>query len=99
MRGRRHVGEVELGDLRDGVEDRVQLIAETLDLLVREVEMCERRDVENLFSRDRHVRWILETIRAPFGALTNTLVPKGVLRSGDVRGLCALGALHDLERH
>ena len=34
MRGRRHVREVELGDLGDGVEDRAELAGQPLDLVV-----------------------------------------------------------------
>ena len=50
VRGRRHVGEVELGDLRDGVQDRRQLLPELLDLLLGQVEVRELRDVQDLLS-------------------------------------------------
>src|SRR6187431_3386278 len=45
VRRRRHVGKIELRHLRDGVEDRVQLAGQALDLVVAEVEPCEPCDV------------------------------------------------------
>jgi len=46
MRRRRDVVELELGDLRDGLEDRAQLLLQTRDLVLAEVEPREARDVE-----------------------------------------------------
>ena len=55
VRRRRHVLELELGHLRDGGEDVVQLHAEALHLLVGESKPREVRDVQNLISIDlRH---------------------------------------------
>ena len=51
MRGRRDVGEVELGDDADRVEDRAELLGEALDLLVGQREAREPRDVEHFVSR------------------------------------------------
>src|SRR5215471_5291957 len=59
MRGRRHVVEIELRHLRDRLEDRVQLRAEAVDLVVGEREPGEPRDVEHLFAIDRRHRRIL----------------------------------------
>ena len=54
MRRRRHVGEVELGDDADRVEDRAELLGEALDLLVGQRQPREPRDVEHFVSRYRH---------------------------------------------
>ena len=101
VRGRRHVGEVELRDLRDGVEDRGQLLAETVDLLLGQVEVRKLRDVQDLFSRDRHRENPSRKTDGPFRGRRRLNVVPEKLRSGcgDVRGLSALGALHDLELH
>jgi len=45
VRGRRHVGKVELRDLRDGREDVVELRLEALDLVLTELEPREARHV------------------------------------------------------
>ena len=66
MRGRRHVGEVELGDLADGLENRAQLLLEPRDLLLGEIELGELGDVQHLSSRDCHPLNILPKQRAPF---------------------------------
>ena len=50
MRRRRHAGEVELRHLRNGVDDVVQLRAEALELLSRELQTRELRDVEELLA-------------------------------------------------
>ena len=50
MRGRRHVGEVELGDDADRIEDRSELLGEALDLLVGQREPRKPCDVENFLS-------------------------------------------------
>src|SRR5580765_5396325 len=68
MRRGRHVREVELRHLRDGVEDRVELAAEALELLLRQSKARQVRDVNSLFPRDRHLAWILPKKRAPSGA-------------------------------
>ena len=52
MRGRRHVGEVELGDLPDRVEDRAELPRQPLDLVVRQVEPGQPGDVEHILALD-----------------------------------------------
>ena len=46
MRRRRHVREIELGDDADRVEDRAELLGEPLDLLVRQRQPREPRDVQ-----------------------------------------------------
>ena len=48
MRRRLDVGEVELGDLGDRLEDRAQLLREALDLLLAQLEPREPRDVQYL---------------------------------------------------
>src|SRR6266511_506602 len=56
MSGRRHVGQVELRDLRDGLEDRRQLLPEALDLVLAQLEAREPRHVQHLVPRDpRHL--------------------------------------------
>ena len=50
MRGRRDVGEIELGHLRDRVEDRAELVRQALDLVLGEVEAREPRHVEHLIA-------------------------------------------------
>jgi hypothetical protein len=64
MRRRRNVGEIELGDDADGVEDRAELLRETLDLLVGQREPREPRDVEH-FVFDIAIGQILSKRRAP----------------------------------
>ena len=54
MRGRRHVGEVELGDDADRVEDRAELLDEAHDFLVGQREPRKPRHVEHFVSRYRH---------------------------------------------
>src|SRR5205814_10546063 len=98
MRRRRHVVEIELGDLADGLENRVELRAEALDLLLGQREARELRNVEHLVSRDRHRGVILPKKRAPFGARDNS-VPKGKLFGLHVRVLGAFRPLDHLERH
>ena len=78
VRGRRHVGELELGHLRHGVEDRGELLAEALDLLLGQVEARELRDVQHLLPRDRHRRRSFQKDRGPFrGRRRLNVVPKG----------------------
>src|SRR5215213_2864635 len=56
VRRRRHVREVELGHLRDCLEDRRQLLCEAPDLVLRQLEPREPRDVQHLVPRDpRHL--------------------------------------------
>ena len=50
MGGRRHVGEIELGDDADRIEDRPELLGEALDLLVGQREPREPRDVKHFIS-------------------------------------------------
>ena len=50
MGGRLDVLEVELGDLADRLEDRVQLRTEALDLLVAQREPRQARDVQHFVS-------------------------------------------------
>jgi hypothetical protein len=52
MGGRRNVREVELGHLRDGVEDVVELPFEPLDLVLAQLEAREVGDVQQLFAVD-----------------------------------------------
>src|SRR3954447_26742815 len=54
MRRRRHVREIELGHLADGGEDVVQLDSESRDLLLAQLELGERRDMEHIFPGDCH---------------------------------------------
>jgi hypothetical protein len=54
MRRGRHVPELELGDDADGVQDRAELAGDALDLVVGESEPREPRDVEHLFTGNRH---------------------------------------------
>jgi len=74
MRGRRHIGEIELRHLRDRLEDVVQLRAEALELVVAELEAREVRDVEELIAVDCHpVPKILpEMEEAPAGASSHS---------------------------
>ena len=44
-----HVGEVELGHLRDRVEDRSELARQPVDLVVGEIEARESRHMQHLF--------------------------------------------------
>ena len=73
MRGRRHVGEVELGDLGDGREDVVELSLEPLDLVLAQLEAREPRDVDQLFPIYGLCFDPPKRKRAPAGALS-TLV-------------------------
>jgi hypothetical protein len=50
MRGRRHVGEIELGHLRDCLEDRRELLLEARHLVVGQLEPGEPSDVQDLFA-------------------------------------------------
>src|SRR5207244_5179899 len=54
VRRRLDVREVELGNLADGLQDRAQLLAEALDLLLGEREPRQPRDVEHLFAGNGH---------------------------------------------
>jgi len=54
MRRRRHVRKVELRHFRHGVEDRVELPAETLELLLGERDPRQPRDMKHLFPRNCH---------------------------------------------
>ena len=49
MRGRLDVGQIELGDLADRFEDRVQLAAEAVQLLLAERQVRQPGDVLDLF--------------------------------------------------
>ncbi len=55
MRGRLDALQVELGNLADGLEDRAQLRAETLDLLLRQREARQAGDVQDLIASDCHL--------------------------------------------
>src|SRR5437867_5901865 len=55
MRRRLDVRKVELRDLADGLENRAQLLLEAGDLLVRQRQPREPRDVQHLIFRNRHV--------------------------------------------
>src|SRR5437660_4550979 len=48
------VRKIELGDLADRLENRVQLLAKPLDLLFGQLEPRELRYVQNFVSRDSH---------------------------------------------
>ncbi len=50
MGGRRHVGEIELGDDADRIEDRSELLGEALDLLVGQGEPRKPCDMKNFLS-------------------------------------------------
>ena len=50
MRRRLDVGEVELGDLADGLEDRAELLPHALDLVLGDLEARQPRDVQHVFS-------------------------------------------------
>ena len=54
MRGRRHVGEIELAHLRDRLQDRAQLAGQALDLLVGQLEARQPGDVEHFLAGDCH---------------------------------------------
>src|SRR5207244_9024340 len=69
--------EVELGDLADRLENRAQLLAKALDLLVRQRQPREPRDVEHLLTTDLHCKHPPKTKGPLSGALTS--VPKGKL--------------------
>ncbi len=68
MRCRRNAGEVELGHLGDGVEDRGELGRQPVDLVLAQVEAREPRDVHHRVPVDRHPTPILSRRRAPSGA-------------------------------
>ena len=80
MRGRRHALEVEFGHLPDRLEDRAQLPAEPLDLLVRQRQPRELRDVQHLVLSMISMRRILPKRRAPFRGPWQQ-VPKGSSRA------------------
>ena len=73
--------------------------AEPLDLLLGQREPRELRDVEHLFSRDRHLREILPKEEGPVRGPSTFGSERKALGGLDVRGLGALGALDDLELH
>jgi hypothetical protein len=54
MRRGLDIREVELADLSDGFEDRAQLVADAVDLLVRNFQSRELCDVEDVFPRYCH---------------------------------------------
>ena len=54
MRRRVNVGEIELGDDADGVENRGEFAGEALDLLLGQREPSEPRDVHDLVSGNGH---------------------------------------------
>src|SRR4051794_14824284 len=56
MRGWGHALEIELADLSDRLEDRRQLLLEPADLLLRQREARELRDVQHLVPRNLHER-------------------------------------------
>src|SRR5437763_12252571 len=56
MSRRFDVRKIELGDLANRFENRVQLLLETLDLLLGQIKPRELRYVQNLISRNRHHR-------------------------------------------
>src|SRR4051812_14021701 len=100
MRGRRHVREIELADLRDGGEDVVQLRAEAVDLVLAQLEARESSDVQQLFTVDvRHLEILPEKRKRPLSGPLHYVGPTGSLNGLDVRGLRALRALHNLKRH
>src|SRR5581483_67704 len=99
MRRRRDVREVELGDFRDGGEDVVELLLEPLHLVLAQLEPREMRHLQQLFAIDlRHSPDPPKPEEAPVGAPSNS-DPTGSLDGLDVRSLCALVALDDVERH
>src|SRR5947208_16325651 len=98
MRGRRHVGEIELRDLRDGVEDVVELPLEALDLVLAQLEPREVRDVQKLFPVYRHRVRSSQNEEGPCRGPLN-FGPTGSLDRLDVCRLRALVALNDFELH
>ena len=54
MRRRLDVGEVELGDLADGLEDRAELLLDARDLRLGYLEARESRHVQDVFATDGH---------------------------------------------
>ena len=66
MRRRRHVRQVELGHLPDRLEDRVQLPAEPLDLVLAQVKARQSRYMQYVVSLDRHLRSDLPKKKGPF---------------------------------
>src|SRR5436309_7219720 len=106
MRGRLNVGEVELGHLPDGLEDRAQLLAEALDFLLRQLEPRKGGHMKDFFSCDCHqlnpstsqkVRqhFLRQRRRAPFGA--RSFGSERFLDGLYVHRLQALVALLDVE--
>src|SRR3954462_2861099 len=71
VRGRRNVGEVELGHLADGREDVVQLHLEARDLVPGQLEASERRHVQYVISGDRHAH-LLAKQRGPLSGASDT---------------------------
>src|SRR5215468_1017169 len=98
MRGRRHVGEVELRHLRHGGEDVVELTFQPLDLVLAQLEAREVRHVEKLLTVYGHCSRSSQTKEGPCRGPLN-FGPTGSLDRLDVRGLRALVALNDFERH
>ena len=68
MRRRLDTLQVELRDLADRLEDRAQLRAEALDLLVRQREPSQPGYVQHLIACDRHEPDPPKMKRAPSGA-------------------------------
>ena len=71
MGGGLHVGEVELGDDADGVEDRTQLARGPLDFVVGQRQPRARQATWSTSSRDIAIfetilpeQWLLDTSRA-----------------------------------
>src|SRR5207249_2516181 len=54
MRGGRHVRQVELRDLADRGENVIQLLGQAADLILAQIELRERRYVQDVLSRDCH---------------------------------------------
>src|SRR5262245_6166437 len=98
MRRRLDVRQAELGNLVDRLEDGAQLLSEAVDLFVSQFQSREPSDMEHLVLRDRHEKDPSKTKRGPCGPRLEFETGPG-LDGLDVRGLQALVALHDLERH
>ena len=64
MRRRLDVGEIELGDLADGLEDRAELLLDARDLGLGYLEARESRHVQDVFATDGHVV-SLEVVNGP----------------------------------
>ena len=67
VRGRRHAGEIQLRYFPDRLQDRGQLLAKLLDLLVGQREPRELRDVQHLCSRNLHSHHPHKNKGPPFG--------------------------------